>query len=119
MLILCFVVQSTSGTPAISNVRAFCRVKAGLSAGGWYVCVDCVARRIDPTDICEMCVNRGLAPSLGSRDTKLPPPFKCRACITIESARYRGALVEDYDDRRDPMSARRYTFGPPVGGGHS
>ena len=61
----------------------------------------CVGRRINPTPIYEMCVRKRLAPSLGSRDPRLPSSFKFRACIAIESERFRGALGGDYKNGLD------------------
>ena len=59
------------------------------------MCSDCVGRPETPTAPCEMCVDKRLAS---------PSQFSCGVCIALESARFRRAPVDDYEDRRDPMA---------------
>ena len=91
----------------MSNLCARCQVKEGLPAGKWYVCQECVGRLTTPAVLREVCVDKSLASSLGSWDPKSPSPFRCRECISIETARLRKALVEVYTNRCDPMAARK------------
>ena len=49
-----------------SNVCAFCQVEESSSVGNWLVCPDCVGRRSPPMAICDSCVARGLAKTMGS-----------------------------------------------------
>ena len=100
----CCVNMTVAST--ISKVCAFCQVKEDFSAWECYVCLACAGRRATPTAICEMCVGKALETLLGTRGPKLPPSFKCRVCITMESVRYREALAGDYRNRCDPMDTR-------------
>ena len=76
----------------------------------WVVFFDCVGRRDPPSAVCDSCVDNGFAPSLGLRAPRAFAPFRCNVWRTLDAAKHRGDVVDNYENRCDPTLARKDIF---------
>ena len=72
-----FVVGGCVCEGLMSNVCSFCQSKESMSACKWFVCVDCVGRRVPPSAARDSRVDNGYASSSGTWPPGASSPSRC------------------------------------------
>ena len=94
----------------MSKACALCPTRGIATAGKWFVCPGFAGRPPPPIAVCETCADVGFASSAGLRSPSGAAHFRRRICSALVSAKHRGAAVEGFKNRRDPLFARKHIF---------